>query len=130
MIDLTGLMGALFTVICGLVAVYLIPWLKARVGAERVERVAYWVGVLVSAAEQLFQGTGRGAEKLRWVEVQLAGMGFGLDTERLRALIEAQVREMAAANAIVTTALEIPRLAEEVRDWQEEKPPEKAKQGA
>jgi len=92
-INLTEVFGAIVTLLCGLASAYLIPWLKAKLGAEKLDAVTRWASVFVAAAEQMFKDK-PGAEKLKWVEEQLAGMGFELDADALRAMIEAIVLEL------------------------------------
>jgi hypothetical protein len=96
MIDMTPILNAMITLLAGIVTLYVIPWLKAKLTAQQQQNAAYWAGVLVAAAEQMYVGAGRGEEKLRWVQEQLAGHGFALDTEQIRALIEARVHELTA----------------------------------
>jgi type II secretory pathway pseudopilin PulG len=91
MIDVTPIFNALITLLAGLITAFVIPWLKARLTAQQQQNAAHWAAVLVAAAEQMFTGTGRGEEKLKWVEVELARKGYTLDTAQIRALIEAQV---------------------------------------
>jgi len=93
MTDGTTIIGAVITALLGLVARYLVPWLKEKLGEQRLADLVYWIGVLVRVAEQMFQDK-KGVDKLDWVKDQLAGLGFELDADALRALIEAQVRDM------------------------------------
>lgn len=94
MLDLTKLAIGFLTLLFGLAGAYLIPWLKEKLGAEKLSAIAYWVGIFVSAAEQMFTDVKSGAEKLKWVEEQLAARGYSLDTDAVRALIEASVRDL------------------------------------
>lgn len=50
-----------------------------------------WVTVAVEAAEQLYTGSGRGAEKKAYVVEFLNSKGFKIDAETLDKLIEAAV---------------------------------------
>ena len=50
-----------------------------------------WVTVAVEAAEQLYVGSGRGAEKKAYVVQFLQEKGFTLDPDSLDKLIEAAV---------------------------------------
>lgn len=47
--------------------------------------------IAVSAAEQVFKGPGRGAEKKKYVEEWLTDHGMTVDDEKLDALIESAV---------------------------------------
>lgn len=90
-IDLTPVLGAIITLAIAVVTSIVIPLIKKKIGDEKFSEIERWVKVAVQAAEQLFAGTGRGAEKLAYVEDFLAGKGFSIDSESLRNLIEAAV---------------------------------------
>jgi hypothetical protein len=94
MIDITPILNAMITLLAGIVTLYVIPWLKAKLTAQQQENLSCWTRILVTAAEQMFAGAGRGEEKLRWVQEQLAGRGYTLDTAQIRALVEAWVYEL------------------------------------
>ena len=91
--DWNAVAGFVITAIFGLVARYLIPWLKAKLGAERLADAAYWVEVFVRGAEQWHKDM-KGPDKLKWVLLQLDSKGIELDGDELRALIEAAVVEL------------------------------------
>jgi len=93
MTDINTIVGAVITALFGLVARYLIPWLKEKLGEQRLADLVYWIGVLVRAAEQMFKDK-TGSDKLDWVKGQITALGYELDEGALRALIEAQVRDM------------------------------------
>ncbi len=82
---------ALFALVSIVVAV-LVPWLKARLGAEKVNEIWKWVCMAVQAAEQLF-GAGAGEQKKTYVQEFLSGKGYNI-TEDVDVLIEAAVREL------------------------------------
>lgn len=81
----------LFVLVCVLVAAVL-PWVKERVGAERLNKIWRWVCWAVQAAEQLF-GAGKGVEKKQYVTELLADLGLDI-TDDVDAMIEAAVREL------------------------------------
>lgn len=82
---------ALFALVAVVVAV-LVPWLKAKIGAEKVAEIWKWVCMAVQAAEQLF-GSGKGEQKKAFVEEFLAARGYDVG-EDINVLIEAAVREL------------------------------------
>ena len=90
-ITLTGLVEAAIVVIMGIITRYVVPWIKAKYLAEQLQGMSYWAQVLVAAAEQIYTGQGKGAEKLKWVTNELLKRGYALDTGAVRALIEDQV---------------------------------------
>jgi len=53
-----------------------------------------WAGAAVRAAEQIYNGPGRGSEKLEYVLGLLEMRGIGLDAEALGAVIEAEVLKL------------------------------------
>ena len=81
----------LFALVCVLVAAVL-PWVKERVGAERLNKIWRWVCWAVQAAEQLF-GAGKGVEKKQYVTELLVDLGLDI-TDDVDAMIEAAVREL------------------------------------
>lgn len=82
---------ALFALIAVAVAA-LLPWLKERVGAEKLNKIWHWVCWAVQAAEQLF-GSGKGERKKEYVLKLLAGQGVEVD-DNIDAMIEAAVMEL------------------------------------
>lgn len=94
MIDLTQIVIAILTLAISLITAYLIPYLRTKVGAERLETIRFWVGVAVDAAEMIYVGTGRGAEKKEYVTQFLNSKGFSLDIAEVENLIEAAVLEL------------------------------------
>lgn len=95
MLDLTPLVQAVISLVAVLVTAFLIPWLKRKLSAERQAELADWIAVAVSAAEQIYSGPGRGAEKKEYVLAFLESKGYRLDAsgvlDSINALIEAAV---------------------------------------
>lgn len=73
------------------VAIFLVPWLKEKLGAERAQQLEELIWKAVQAAEQLF-GAGNGAEKKAYVVEYLEARG--VDAEAVDADIEAAVLEV------------------------------------
>lgn len=73
------------------VAIFLVPWLKEKLGAERAQQLEDLIWKAVQAAEQLF-GVGNGAEKKAYVVEYLEARG--VDAEAVDADIEAAVLEV------------------------------------
>lgn len=91
MIDLTPIVEAVITLLMALITAFLIPWLKQRIGADKIGEVQKWVKIAVEAAEMIYVGAGRGAEKKQYVIDYLANKGYKLDTESIDVLIESAV---------------------------------------
>lgn len=73
------------------VAIFLVPWLKEKLGAERAQQIEALIWKAVKAAEQLF-GAGNGAQKKAYVVEYLEARG--VDAEAVDADIEAAVLEV------------------------------------
>lgn len=91
MIDLTPIMEAIIALVVAVITAFVIPWLKGKIDADKLEQIKLWVTVAVEAAEQLYNGTGRGEEKKAYVVKFLQEKGFTLDPDSLDKLIEATV---------------------------------------
>lgn len=91
MIDLTPIMEAIIALAVAVITAFVIPWLKGKIDADKLEQIKLWVTVAVEAAEQLYNGTGRGEEKKAYVVKFLQEKGFTLDPDSLDKLIEAAV---------------------------------------
>lgn len=77
----------------GAVCAVAIPWLKERLGAEKLKSLWKWVCIAVQAAEQIF-GAGKGERKKEYALDVLNAQGVKADGETLDVLIEAAVREL------------------------------------
>lgn len=91
MIDLTPIMEAIIALVVAVITAFVIPWLKGKIDADKLKQIKLWVTVAVEAAEQLYNGTGRGEEKKAYVVKFLQEKGFTLDPDSLDKLIEAAV---------------------------------------
>ena len=88
-IDLTSIANAVIALIAAIITAFVIPWIRSKTTAAQFEKI--WVTVAVEAAEQLYTGSGRGAEKKAYVVEFLNSKGFKIDAETLDKLIEAAV---------------------------------------
>ena len=66
-IDITPIANAAIALIAAVVSVYLIPWIKSKTTNEQRKQFVAWVKIAVSAAEQIYNGPGRGEEKKQYV---------------------------------------------------------------
>lgn len=98
MVDLTPLFQAGIALLAALVTAFLIPWIKGKLSADKQAELANWVGIAVTAAEQIYSGSGRGKEKKAYVLEFLTEKGYSLDTDKLlqsvNALIESAVFQL------------------------------------
>ena len=89
-INITLIVEAIITLCTALISVFLIPWVKKRIGAERMEEFLRWVDIGVAAAEQIFVSTATQKKKEYVVEF-LREKGFVYDEWEVDTAIEAAV---------------------------------------
>ena len=96
-IDLTQIILAIITLIGGLIARYVIPWLRNKLDDRKIETLISLINVGVYAAEQLYNSD-QGKEKKEYVLNLLVEHGYIVDIEHvttdLNALIESTVKEL------------------------------------
>ena len=92
--DFTNILNALALLGAAIITAYIIPWIKSKTTADQQADINKWVKIAVVAAEQLFQGAGKGADKKQYVVDFLAAHGVTLDSDRVNALIEAAVYQL------------------------------------
>lgn len=88
---ITSIANAVIALIAAIITAFVIPWIRSKTTAAQFEKIKMWVTVAVEAAEQLYTGSGRGAEKKAYVVEFLNSKGFKIDAETLDKLIEAAV---------------------------------------
>ena len=94
MFDITPIIEAVAVLIGVIITCVLIPYIKSKTTTEQQKEINAWVKIAVSAAEQLFTGSGRGEEKKAYVIAWLKERGITVDEAELDALIEAAVYEL------------------------------------
>ena len=96
--DLTPIFQAVRDLIIAIIVAIGIPWVKNRISTDKQQKLAQWVSIAVTAAEQLFVGIGRGDEKRAYVIEFLQSKGYAVDManvlDPVRVLIEAVVYEL------------------------------------
>lgn len=81
--------------ILGAIITYMVvPYLKSKTSKEQRETIMFWVSVAVSAAEQIFNERGMGAEKKKFVVEFLVEKGIKVSLDELDVLIESAVKEL------------------------------------
>lgn len=100
MFDITPILELIILIGLTLITTKLIPFIKSKTTTEQQKEIIFWVQTAVSAAEQIFSGDGRGAEKKQYVTNWLAEHGIKVDTKALDAMIESAVYEL--NNGIIT----------------------------
>ncbi len=99
MIDLTPLVEALVKLAATAVTVFLIPWLIARYGNEKLEKARKWVEIAVYAAEKIY-GAGHGDQKLAYAEQVLAEHKIKLDLQTIKTMVDAEIKKMEQADPV------------------------------
>ena len=89
--DVTQVIELIFTIVSILISSVLIPYFKSKTSKEQQEEVNAWVKIAVTAAEQIYRGTGRGSEKKEYVIKWLADHKVTYDATKIDAMIEAAV---------------------------------------
>lgn len=92
--DITSIIEAVIGLLSAIITAVLIPWIRANTTAKRQEELRTWVSIAVTAAEQIYHGSGRGQEKKEHVLLWLSEHGITIDDAALDALIEAEVYKL------------------------------------
>lgn len=92
--DITPIVEAVAAVLCAVVTCVLVPYIKSKTTTEQQKEINAWVKIAVTAAEQIYTGSGRGEEKKAYVLEWLRAHGVTVDDEKLDAMIEAAVYEL------------------------------------
>lgn len=107
MIDITPIIEAIITVIVLCITTFLIPYIKSKTTSTQQEQIQAWVNIAVMAAEQLIQGSGKGAEKKEYVIKWLNEHNITFDAEKLDAMIEAAVYKLTNNPTTIEIPVEI-----------------------
>ena len=91
--DYTQIISAVIALISALVSAFLIPWLKTKIDADKLQTLRTYVEIGVKAAEQLYTAA-EGDKKKSYVISFLAGKGIKFDVEIVDKLIEAAVLQL------------------------------------
>lgn len=88
------LISILGTIITG----FLIPFIKEKIGAEKLAKYEYWANLAVQAAEMLWTESGRGADKKQYV-VNFLNEMFNknkvvITEQQIEILVESAVKQM------------------------------------
>lgn len=100
--DITFIVEIVFALIGLIVMRYLYPWLKSNMSVKQQQELNEIIDVIVAAAQQLFGGSGRGAERkeyaLSCLEAWLGSKGIKVDADKLDAMLEAAVYRLKTAS--------------------------------
>lgn len=94
MVDITPIVNAVIALIAAIISAFLIPWIKANTTEQQRQTILELIKIAVAAAEQIYQGEGRGEEKKQYVLDFLASKGIAVDDEAINAAIESYVQQI------------------------------------
>lgn len=92
--NITPIVEAVAALIAALITAVVVPYIKSRTTTNQQQQINAWVRIAVTAAEQIYAGSGRGEEKKAYVIDWLRKHGVTVDESKLDALIEAAVFEL------------------------------------
>lgn len=95
MTDITPIIQSLITLMVALVTVFVVPWVKKKIGAENMDEFLSWVDIGVAAAEQLFSSDEAFAKK-QYVLNFLTEKGYSVNEIDVNNAIEAAVLRLHA----------------------------------
>ena len=92
--DITPVIQAVTVLLAAIITTFVVPYIKNKTTAAQQSQINAWVKIAVSAAEQIYNGPGKGADKKDYVLTWLRQHGVTVDEPQLNALIEAAVYEL------------------------------------
>ena len=99
--DATSFIEAILALIGVCITTFLIPYLKSKTNKETQDEINNWVRIAVTAAEQIYNGSGRGTEKKAYVVKWLIDHNITYDANKIDAMIEAAVYTL-KQNGLIT----------------------------
>ena len=93
-IDITEIVKALVALLAALITYFIIPLLRQKVEAGKLDKIKTWVKIAVEAAEMIYNESGMGEKKKAYVLEFLQEKGFTMDVDTIDNLIEAAVLEL------------------------------------
>lgn len=98
MTDITPILLSIIALLLAVLTVFVIPFLKKKMGVDDFNKLYSIVKIAVRAAEQIFKTThpegGAGAEKKEYVLRYLEDLGYLVDCEEINMMIENAVYEI------------------------------------
>ena len=91
--DFTSLFEIIISIISVIASCFIIPWLKEKLSAEKLQRLVTLVKIGVEAAEQMYE-SGTGKQKKEYVMQFLLSKGIVFDEEEISAIIESSVFQL------------------------------------
>ena len=101
MIDVTQIVVTLIGLLGIVITVLVAPLIKAKTTTVQWTNIVAWTQTAVQAAEVIYKGSGRGAEKrayvLEWVKTEANKRGMKIDTDTIRVALEDAWKQMTEA---------------------------------
>lgn len=94
--DITPIVEALILLVVAFIGCFAIPYIRSKTSVSQRQELQAWITLAVQAAEQLYQGQGRGAEKKAYVIKWLEGHGIYIDESQLEVMLESAVYALKA----------------------------------
>ncbi len=98
-IDLTQVIIALIGLISIIITSCVVPYLKSRLTVSQYQSLVGWAKIAVEAAEKMFNESGTGDAKKKYVKTFLTEKGFDLNDTEVDVVIESAVLELQRALA-------------------------------
>ena len=92
--DIPPVMEAVAALLAAVITAVVIPYIKTKTTTDQQRQINTWVQIAVSAAEQIYNGPGRGEDKKKYVVEWLRQHGVTVDADKLDAMIEAAVYDL------------------------------------
>ena len=91
-IDVTQVVVALIGILGTIITAYVIPYLKSKTNTTQWSNIIVWAKAGVQCAEIIYNGVGKGNEKLAYVEKYITDMcnkaGIKVDADTIRIAVE------------------------------------------
>ena len=89
---------ALIPIIGAIITGFVIPFIKEKIGAEKLAKYKHWANLAVRAAEMLWTESGKGSDKKQYV-VDFLNKMFNknkvvITEQQIEVLVESAVKEM------------------------------------
>ncbi len=116
MIDLTPMVQAVLSLAATVITVMVIPFIKSKLNANKLDELQKWAAIAVKAADQMFWGENSGTDKKNYVTDFLKSKGYTINAAALETLIESEVQQLVRrpASAPAPQSPQVPQAAAEL----------------
>lgn len=90
---MTQVIQAVIALIAALITAFVIPWLKKKYDADKLDELLIWVDIAVAAAQQLYHELD-GAARKEYVLNFLKDKGYDVNSAEIDSAIEAAVLQL------------------------------------